>query len=47
MLASLKQKICHPTASSVEMADMEGPVEVVEQMVKKVVDSEVQGGGAD
>ena len=33
------------------MADMKGPVEVikvvVEEMAKKVVDSEVQGGGAD
>ena len=34
MLGSLKQKICQPTASSVEMADMEGPVEVVKVVVE-------------
>ena len=51
MFVSIKQKIYHPAASSVEMAEMKGPVEVikvvVEEMAKKVVDSEVQGGGAD
>lgn len=34
MFVSIKQKIYHPAASSVEMAEMKGPVEVVKVVVE-------------